>query len=449
MKNKIAIIVTKFFEEFIINAMEELAPGFEYKIYTYHRYREIPELFATIPDEVEGVITSGIYLEEIIRKSYPDTKKIIGYFNSDDAGICRLFLKLFMENPNLDLTRIYGDFADFIGMSLEEYLKYDPKLSYTELIAPAVRQMSLEEIFEIEEKQIQKHVGLYKEGKTEISVTRYSSIVEDLEKEGVKTYVPLPSLEYLREVFDGFLKEIEIMHMESNCPAVVNITIVSSDGHNKKGLPFQQKLLQLQSALVDFCGTSALDYVLQPVHSGFELLTNRRTVEDYTDGYTACRLGEYLKERLEYNTSIGYGIGHDIYQARVHAISAGQESAVSRKGDSYLMNEREELIGPLGAKSSVTAATNTGEKYGEIARKAGLSPLTVSKVMSVIHSMPMQQITAYELSLKLGITKRSANRYLSALSQTGVLVPRELKRPTTKGRPQVVFGICHIENLSR
>lgn len=443
---KIAIIVTKFFEEFIINAMKELAVDFEYKIYTYHRYREIPKVFDSIPDDVDGVITSGIYLAEIIRKTHPDTKKIIGYFNSDDAGICRLFLQLFMENPKLDLERIYGDFTDAIGVSLEEYFKNDPKLSYSELIAPYVRQMPLEEMFEIEEKQIKKHVDLYKAGKTELSVTRYSSIVEDLEKEGVKTYVPLPSLEYLREVFDGFLKEIEIMHMESNCPAVVNITIVSQNEGGKKGLPFQQRLLQLQGALVDFCGTSALDYVLQPVHSGFELLTNRKTVEEYTEGYTVCRLGAYLKERLDCHTSVGYGIGHDIYQARVHAISAAQEAAASRRGNSYLMNEKEELIGPLGTKSSVTAATNAGKEYGEIAHKAGLSPLTVNKVLSVIWDMPMQQITAYELSLKLGITKRSANRYLTALSQAGALVPREFKRPTTKGRPQVVFGIGHIEN---
>lgn len=441
MSTKLAIITTNVLKDFITNALAELSLGFRFKVYIYSTFEDIPPIFSSIPEDFECVITSGIFPAMVIRKSFPDTKKLITHFNSDDAGICRLFLQLFMENPNLDLSRIYGDFLDIIGIDLKDYLMREPQLTYTDMIDPVVAQMTLEDLYAIEEKQILKHLKLHQSGKADLSVTRFSSIVEPLARQGITAYVPCPSREYLKTIFEKILQDIAILHLEDNRPAAINVVAAPDKQYEYIAFPIQRCILLLQKALMDFCGSSTLDYVLQPAHFGFEVLTNRKTLAAYTEHFTTCRLQDYLKETLNFPVYIGYGIGNDIYQARVNAINAAQEASISSPG-SYLINEKEELTGPLGNGTSTTAATLAGSTFSDAAKKAGLSPLTVNKVVTAIHAMSNRQITAQELSLKLSITKRSANRYLSALLKADIIKAVNQKRATTKGRPEMVFEIC-------
>lgn len=441
MSTKLAILTTNVLKDFIVNTLDELSLGFHFKLYIYSTFEDIPPLFSSIPGDFECVVTSGIFPAMIIKKSFPNTKKLITHFNSDDAGICRLFLQLFMENPNLDLSRIYGDFLDIIGIDLKDYLIREPKSAYTDMVDSLVTQMTLKDLYAIEKKQIFKHLKLHRSGRVDLSITRFSSIVEPLAQQGITAWVPNPSREYLKTVFEKILQDIAILHLEDNRPAAVNVVVATDKLNEYTAIPVQRCILLLQTALMDFCGSSTLDYILQPTHFGFEILTNRKTLAAYTEHFTTCRLHDYLKETLSFSVYIGYGIGNDIYQARVNAINAGQEASINLPG-SYLINEKDELTGPLGNAASVTAATLAGSSVAGAAKKAGLSPLTVNKVLTAIRAMPNRQITAQELSLKLSITKRSANRYLSALLKADAIEAVDQKRATTKGRPEMVFEIC-------
>ena len=68
-----------------------------------------------------------------------------------------------------------------------------------------------------------------------------------------------------------------------------------------------------------------------------------------------------------------------------------------------------------------------------------LSPLTVKKIFTAISASDKQEITARTLALRLGITKRSANRFLAVLEQEGYLRIAYKTRTTTKGRPESVY----------
>ena len=90
----------------------------QYQIYIYHHFREIPELYRSIPDDVHGVLTSGIYPAQVIWLNFPTTSKAIVPFNTDDAAMYRLFLKLLYENRNLDFSRIYADIVENFHIDL-------------------------------------------------------------------------------------------------------------------------------------------------------------------------------------------------------------------------------------------------------------------------------------------------------------------------------------------
>lgn len=157
----------------------------------------------------------------------------------------------------------------------------------------------------------------------------------------------------------------------------------------------------------------------------------------YTELY-GMQAERFSRKHLDFKVYVGYGIGKGIYQARLNAINAARESEVS--GGTYLVNDKEELVGPLGRSTQLTVPTAQSGFAFEISQ-VGLSPLTVSKVLAALHSMPEERITARELALKLSVTQRSANHFLSAMETAGILAVVTTRRLTTRGRPERVYGL--------
>lgn len=63
---------------------------------------------------------------------------------------------------------------------------------------PDIRELSEDEfdmdrMLGIEQEEYRKHVKLWEEGKIDLSVTRFSSIVPALQEAGVKVYFPFPA----------------------------------------------------------------------------------------------------------------------------------------------------------------------------------------------------------------------------------------------------------------
>ena len=59
--------------------------------------------------------------------------------------------------------------------------------------------------------------------------------------------------------------------------------------------------------------------------------------------------------------------------------------------------------------------------------------------MSALEESAEIEITAQELAFRLGVTKRSANRFLSTLEREEILKVAYKKRTTSRGRPESVF----------
>ena len=123
-------------------------------------------------------------------------------------------------------------------------------------------------------------------------------------------------------------------------------------------------------------------------------------------------------------------------QARLNALNACHEAEL-KKNTSYVVTEKEELIGPLGVEATETFMVDN-QSYRDI--KSKLSPITVSQsYLSALEASAEKEITAQELAFRLGVTKRSANRFLSTLEREEILKVAYKKRTTSRGRPESVF----------
>ncbi len=80
---------------------------------------------------------------------------------------------------------------------------------------------------------------------------------------------------------------------------------------------------------------------------------------------------------------------------------------------------------------------------------AGISQATINRVLEVLGAMPNGRLTSQELAERLEITRRSANYFLKAMTQTGILQVVDMHRAAGRGRPEQVYGRAAAENTDR
>lgn len=438
MKHKIAIIATEFLRDFVTDSMRELDMNLEFKVYPYHDFHEVAEIYRDIPENNEGIITSGAFPEFIIRKSFPDTKRIIHTFGNDDAGIYKLFLQLFDQNRHLDINRIYADLLAVVNVDLSDFLFQKQTRSYADMMAEFTRKASLEELILAEKYHEQQHLKLWQEKKIDLSVTRFSSIATNLKDAGLNIHFAYPSLLHLRAVCNSTIQDIKIQILRETQMAAIMITLEPRPGE-KRSVPSHDDRNRLCKLLRRINKRLELGMVIHERSFGFEVLADRRIVGVLTDEFTACKLQEYLRHYFSGRVAVGYGVGTDMNQARIHAFDANLEAKAL--GESCLINDRNQLIAPLKRTHNLVIPRKDTLYIRAVAERSGLSSISVQKVFSVARGAEGNCLTAKELAQKLSVTVRTANRFLSALREAGAAEIADERKATTKGRPERIFRI--------
>lgn len=412
--------------------------GLNYTIYTYNTFHDLPDLFNSIPEKVNVVIASGYCPARVLQLSFPDSRRIIKHFNNDDAGIYKLFLRLLKRNRSLDLSRTYADIVEAAGLDLHEYLYGERAIRYGEALENYLADKTLDSLMGMEKYFADKHLDLWRTGKIDLSVTRFSSLVIPLTEAGLQVEFVYPGLNHLRLVFLDALQAVRLNEMRDDQMAAARLTarIPTEPGHISQNQ--QEKLRQAIKRL----GTvGQFDYVLQAVPQGFELLTNRQTLVRITENFQTCRFQEFFQTRLGFDVHIGYGLGDTLYQVRINAVDANREAARFPFGATCLIDDRDQLIGPLKRETKLVISRKIPQQVKLASKKSGLSCLTVQKVLAAVEPNADRLITARELSYKLSITVRSANRFLSALTEAELAQVVEMRRAGTLGRPESVYQI--------
>lgn len=248
-----------------------------------------------------------------------------------------------------------------------------------------------------------------------------------------------PSLSYLRKVCLETAQAMHINSMRDQQAAAVKIRFCQPPARPEDAATRRPALV---SALKKFNTLNQVNFIIRPAEEEAELITNRLAVARMTDDFTFCRLHAFLEERLDDEVVIGYGLGDDMHQARINALDASREAARLPAPGSCLINEKDELIGPLkiGAKLIVSREVSDGVRSA--AHLSGLSYLTIQKIQAAAADFGERRLTARDLAYKLSITTRSANRFLSSLAEAGLASVVEVRRATTKGRPERIYHVA-------
>lgn len=434
MKIKIGVIAPEKSIEYIKKVQEYIEDKCEIIYLPYDGLADIKNVYINNYKFLDGIILSGELTHDILIKEVEIIEKPNETLMVTREDFYKTLLQITINNRNLDFSRVYIDFIfqsnDYLG--LKDIL--DEK-NFPHVLNPEMNCDVTDIIFK-------RHIYLWKNKKIDFSITRVSSIIDELNKNNIKNIFIFPSKESIIKAFEDLVKEIQLIRLESNLIVVGNITIDNLNLVDQNiDNDLELKYMLLHKALIEYSNKNNISFIIQKSGLGFEVFTSNGELKDLTKDFSSCSLLNYLRTSLAFTVSIGWGIGNTIYESRLNAQNANREANNNGGNCSFIITETETVIGPLSEEGCLQYSNAKDPSIEKLSTKLGISSLNIQKIMSVLKKLNTNELTADDLAFHLGITLRSSNRILNKLVEKGGAEISYLKQEKLRGRPKKVYSI--------
>ncbi|MCI6060454.1 MAG: hypothetical protein MR729_04770 [Dorea sp.] len=437
MKSHLLIISSVYLSQYLRDMMPVYADQIEYRIIEYRTFKELKDLYYVHEKWADGILTTGIVVETVLKKSIAHISVPIISLATDNESFYRIPLSLMIENRNLSPERIVFDV--FLNTkpyaSVYDILEYENIDSMFPDFSKWLASASLEELYTAEDKSFEIIRQLWEDDRIDMVICRYGNLVPRLKALQIPCVFATSSNEYLQQTLELLMTQITVDKLTAHAPAVISISPSADSGQEWTELLD----VTLQKELLDFAKKNDLEFLIQKKRDSYLILTEKTILSYLTQDFQKSILSNYLNERLDFPLVISYGIGNTLEDAIEHAATAFRSSKNS--GYSYLVNADNQLTGPLYADQPVITSYMLTPQIQEIALQSSLSASTIHRLNRLILLLGRREITSTDLAENFHITTRGANRILQKLESSG-LATTSFQRPQhTKGRPTKVYHI--------
>ncbi|HEX6972065.1 MAG TPA: GTP cyclohydrolase IIa [Limnochordia bacterium] len=285
------------------------------------------------------------------------------------------------------------------------------------------------------------HTELWEGGRIHLTVTCLRSAERRLVAAGVPVVRIVPTTASIRSSLRLIVSELMGAQSKASQVAlgILQIDRLREFSQRHSEYEVQRTKLELHKILLDYAERHQ-GSVFFLGGDQFVLVTTRGNMAKATDHYRATPLLSEIRRRLPITVSIGNGVGRTAFDAERNARLA-LAYAHQRGGDcAYLMLDDHRLIGPLGAPEQLEYATRSvDQRWVSLAKQAGLSAATLSRVAALLGKLHKATLTTGEMAEGLGITLRSARRIMSHLAAAGLARLVGEEQPPGRGRPRHVY----------
>lgn len=436
MKSRIMIITSKYLSTYVKELIKKITVNsdveYEIDVKIYDSFSNISEIYNKHAKNVDGVLVSGKIAKAAILKNKMDFIKPIVSFDVTIAEIYRAVINLMLDNRNIDLNRVIFDFQIPVGdeISVHSFLKnIDQDFPFFK-IETWTKNLNLDHISIIEEQLKNEIIHLWQYKAIDFVICQYSSIIGTLEEYKIPFFYPLPTGEQMIFAIKKLLTMIDIENIRRNFPVILRIDLF------KKNLCNIDKVGDLAQK---FLKSNFIDCSIQKFEN---YIQTQLTVAQYmhiTNNCKNSKLTKYLEDNEIENFVVSYGIGNNFYKALENSIIAKKESILRKK--TYIVDENENLIGPLDSDNFLIVENNLDDEIIDIAKSCNLSTKTIQKVIAITEINKSKKISAAELSKQLGSSVRNANRILQNFVSGGYASVLLERTKNTKGRPTKIYRL--------
>lgn len=441
METKIAMLLKPHMCAFCKNAFGESYEGLPLTYFPYNTLGEMAGIFTGIKERFDGVVTSGLVPHNLVLSLTKNEEISAACFGFDIENTYRIILEQSVRRKDFSLSRIGVDFIP----AEEDVARVIAENRLPELVRGFeewLLSIPPERLDEEEAGIARQYLERYHAGKIDFIVTYFHSTVLAMNRHGIDCYYLYPNGGEIAHTFEGLVKSINLRR--AALPAVIRIGPRAHPGRDINNNAAELGLATLKKTVLELLAGDWNDVVLKSDYRGIELCTDSHAVRRLTDGFTRCFFSAPLMERMGFSGTVGYGISSDLYHARLNAIDAGNYASHFRDGGphSYLIGSDEKLVQLAGGQAPDQGTPSASPDWvRSAAQRVRLSPETIMRILGVLHAEKTDLLSSAELMGRLGVSLRTANRFLANLHNYGMAELVGYRHAAGKGRPIAVYRV--------
>lgn len=410
MTTKIAVIGSREFLNKILSIADQVSE-ITIEPYIYQQPQEAVELVTNLK-LCDAVFFSGALPYYLSRKPLESLNLPTFILTQDEIAVAASLLSI-TNNSQIPLNRISIDLFDRETLNhviAESDIKINPKQIMD------FKQHLLDGSFDLE-KIVQFHYKLWELGVTETALTSVHAVYYRLLSLGIPvSRMADPQISIIRGL--QTVKDQAVLYKSKAAQVAVGYL----------SLPYQVQ---------DQIGQLAhqLNAYVQPLNNTLYVLYSTRGEMDKN------RLNHFLETWKE-PILVGLGYGATLKEADQHAKIALRfaEKELSAKCG-YILTEDKELVGPFPFEHKQHSLKNDHPELLLIAKTTKLSPANLSKILEFSKARTSLQFTAADLEDYLQVTRRTTERIIKKLVDSGYVIVIGEEMVYQQGRPRAIYEL--------
>ncbi|MFC3041206.1 hypothetical protein ACFOGI_13235 [Virgibacillus xinjiangensis] len=288
------------------------------------------------------------------------------------------------------------------------------------------------------EKIAAHHEQLWSDNKIDYVITS----IEQVEKRLMSRNIPVirmsvPKLNIIRSIEEA--KSLATLNQSKSAQIVAGYVRLKDYPALKKmkGEKEASAIREILHQILDNFGDKTYASVLSCHDDEFVLLGTRGMLDHITNHYRDFPLIQEVEQKLTIPVHIGFGLGLTAKQAEGHAKLALEKCEDTEGSSCYIVNDRQDTIGPLGVKKSFS----TSKLYQQLIHKARLNNELSYNFIDFINVRNNEPFSSNDIATYYSVTKRSAERTINKLLTGDVIKVVGEEKPYVKGRPRKLFSL--------
>lgn len=176
---------------------------------------------------------------------------------------------------------------------------------------------------------------------------------------------------------------------------------------------------------------------------GLVLFAHKALLERATGDWQVVPALQQAERSLGLRVAAGFGLGASVRAG----ISLADRAAVRAEAEPYscgfVIHDSGMIIGPIGGpgRRAEFAYRDHSAELERLAREVGLSPTTLSRLVSLERELHGRAVSPSELATLLGITDPSGRRLIRKLGTAELVTSEGSSQPTRRGRPTRLYRL--------
>lgn len=399
---KIGIIGTSSSCNLIENNLLQIDPQLELQSYPHEKIEDCISVVGICEQVCDAIIFSGRGVYYAAKSQYT-FKKPHTFVAKNSSSIWMMFCQIIKAQVTLDNFSI-----DVIDKHDLEDVMYEFQIKANNIYSFPLKE------YRQEEDYIQWHLQLFQENKINHALTGFWWVYLELTKQGYPVFYLPPTRSGVRLCYEKIKDEYALQEAQYAQIAVQILHLSHCGDASRDYYSNMLKKLSAEQLIIEYVREIQAS-IFHFGHNEYVIFTNKGLVSNEINYASLYKLQDKIK-LCGFTLHLGIGAGFTVYKAEMNARKALNHSLKYKNFSIFLVNEQDEIIGPLNTNETKQYALVSSDKEVlKLSAQSGLSCQSISKIIVTCKARKSKIFDAAEFADCLNISTRSARRILNKL----------------------------------